>query len=252
MKLPRSVAVCEHTIREASHLVISDLSEDDRFRDNPLVTDDPKLRFYAGAVLRSLNGRPLGTLCILDYVPRTLSGQQLVVLRQMATMVERELNEGHRLQLWRQSLFEQTLYQHDGLPGERLFAERCERTLEHVSSAAMVVMGINEYDLSMLELPADQQHALDKELAHRVALLFENADHVATLGHGRYAALYVLDHKPELHSASRKHLRSLGAQALQKAFAEPLALDARRLYPTVGVSRFPDNGKAVDQLLRKV
>ena len=248
---PRSIAICEHTVREASHLVIPDLSEDDRFRDNPLVTEDPKLKFYAGAVLRSLNGHPLGTLCILDYVPRQFSNQQVAVLQQIAAMVERELNEGYRLQVWRQSLFEQTLYQHDGLPGERLFAERCERTLAHVSSAAMVVMGINEYDLSMLELPSDQQLLLDKELAHRVALLFETADHVATLGHGRYAALYVLDNQPATRTASRKHMRYVGARALQKAFAEPLALDNRRLYPTVGVSRYPDNGQAVDQLLIK-
>jgi EAL domain-containing protein (putative c-di-GMP-specific phosphodiesterase class I) len=248
---PRSVAICEHTVREASHLVIPDLGEDERFRDNPLVTEDPKLKFYAGAVLRSLNGHPLGTLCILDYVPRQFTNQQVAVLKQIAAMVEREMNEGHRLQLWRQSLFEQTLYQHDGLPGERLFAERCERTLAHVSSAAMVVMGINEYDLSMLELPSDQQLLLDKELAHRVALLFETADHVATLGHGRYAALYVLDNQPATRTASRKHMRYVGARALQKAFAEPLALDNRRLYPTVGVSMYPDNGQAVDQLLIK-
>ena len=248
---PRSVAICEHTVREASHLVIPDLNEDERFRDNPLVTEEPKLKFYAGAVLRSLNGHPLGTLCILDYVPRQFTNQQVAVLKQIAAMVERELNEGYRLQLWRQSLFEQTLYQHDGLPGERLFAERCERTLAHVSSAAMVVMGINEYDLSMLELPSDQQLLLDKELAHRVALLFETADHVATLGHGRYAALYVLDNQPATRTASRKHMRYVGARALQKAFAEPLALDNRRLYPTVGVSMYPDNGQAVDQLLIK-
>ncbi|GHD49914.1 EAL domain, c-di-GMP-specific phosphodiesterase class I (or its enzymatically inactive variant) [Marinobacter persicus] len=248
---PRSIAICEHTVREASHLVIPNLSEDERFRDNPLVTEDPKLKFYAGAVLRSLNGHPLGTLCILDYVPRQFSNQQVAVLQQIAAMVERELNEGYRLQVWRQSLFEQILYQHDGLPGERLFAERCERTLAHVSSAAMVVMGINEYDLSMLELPSDQQLLLDKELAHRVALLFETADHVATLGHGRYAALYVLDNQPATRTASRKHMRYVGARALQKAFAEPLALDNRRLYPTVGVSMYPDNGQAVDQLLIK-
>lgn len=248
---PRCVAICDHAIRESSHLVITDLARDERFVQNPLVTEDPNLRFYAGAVLRSANGRPLGTLCVIDYVPRELSKQQITVLLEMAAMVERELNEGHRLETWRNSLLEQALYKQDGLPGEKLFIDRCQQTLANVSNAAIIVVGINEYALSILELPADQQAELDRELAQRVASLFESAEHVGTLGNGRYAALIVLDDKESLKAASRQRKRYVGAKALQQEFAEPLKLDGRRLYPTVGVSMFPENGKTLDQLLIK-
>lgn len=246
---PRCVAICDHAIRETSHLVVPDLAKDERFSDNPLVIQKPNLRFYAGAVLRSANGRPLGTLCVIDYEPRDFSDQQLAVLLEMAAMAERELNEGHRLETWRNSLFEQALYKQDGLPGEKLFTDRCQQTLVNVSSAAVIVVGVNEYALSILELPADQQAVLDRELAQRIASLFASAEHVATLGNGRYAALLILDDKENLKTASHQRKRYVGAKALQKEFAEPLKLDGRRVYPTVGVSMFPDNGKTVDQLL---
>lgn len=248
---PRCVAICDHAIRETSHLVITDLARDERFAHNPLVTEDPHLRFYAGAVLRSSNGRPVGTLCVIDYVPRELNNQQLAVLLDMAAMAERELNEGHRLKIWRNSLFEQALYKPDGLPGEKLFTDRSQKTLENVSSAAVIVVGINEYGLSILELPGDQQALLDRELARRVASLIKSAAHVGTLGNGRYAALMVLDDKESLKTASHQRARYFGARALQKEFSEPLQLDGRRVYPTVGVSIFPDNAQTVDQLLIK-
>ena len=248
---PRNIAVCDHTIREDSCLVVPDLACDARFRDNPLVTSEPKLRFYAGAVLRSDNGNPLGTLCIIDYVPRDLDEQQKRLLLELSAIVERELNDGHMRQVWRKSLFERTLYQHDGLPGEKLFIERCQRALDQVSSAAMVVLGVNEYALSMMELPAEQKNLLDGELAHRVSMLFDKADHVATLGHGRYAALYVLDDQQNLRAATESHKRYLAARAIQEVFADPLSLDERRVYPTMGVSMFPDNGESAEQLLAK-
>lgn len=248
---PRCIAICDHAIQEPSHLVIPDLAKDARFAHTPLVAQEPHLRFYAGAVLRSANGQPVGTLCVIDYVPRELSDQQLAVLLDMAAMAERELNEGHRLKAWRNSLFEQALYKQDGLPGEKLFVDRSQQTLANVASAAVIVVGINEYGLSILELPGDQQALLDKELAWRVASLFKSAEHVATLGNGRYAALLVLDSKETLKTASWQRKRCVGAKALQKEFAEPLQLDGRRVYPTLGMSMFPDNGQTMDQLLIK-
>ena len=72
--------------------IIPDTEQDKRFRDNPLVIGKPHLRFYAGALLRTHEGIPLGTLCVLDYVPRTLSAEQLDALwalsRQVMTQLE--------------------------------------------------------------------------------------------------------------------------------------------------------------------
>ena len=70
---PREISFCGHAINNPSEiLVIPDARLDNVFSDNPLVTGDPKIVFYAGAPLISKNGYPLGTLCIIDFKPRKI------------------------------------------------------------------------------------------------------------------------------------------------------------------------------------
>ena len=88
---PRGISVCGHTILEKDILVVEDLSKDDRFHDNPLITNDPNIRFYAGVPLTPLNNHALGTFCIIDYKPRKLTQEQLDNLADLASMVSDEL-----------------------------------------------------------------------------------------------------------------------------------------------------------------
>src|SRR6185437_11303376 len=67
---PLDQSVCVHAIKEQELLVIPDLTQDARTRANPLVTGGPRLRFYAGAVLRTPEGQALGALCVIDDKPR--------------------------------------------------------------------------------------------------------------------------------------------------------------------------------------
>src|SRR6478735_1587121 len=69
-------SICLSAMLQPGLTVVPDLIVDHRFASNPLVTGEPHLRFYAGAVLRTPDGVPLGALCILDYVPRRLSKEQ--------------------------------------------------------------------------------------------------------------------------------------------------------------------------------
>lgn len=92
---PIEVSVCAHTILDAAFLEVPDLTDDARFSDNPLVTGDMRLRFYAGAPLLSPEGLPLGTLCALDCVPRTLTDEQRQVLKTLSRRVMAEI-EVHR------------------------------------------------------------------------------------------------------------------------------------------------------------
>ena len=66
----REVSFCAHAMREPDTMVVPDATLDPRFRENPLVTDEPRIRFYAGALLRPKEGVPLGSLCVIDTRPR--------------------------------------------------------------------------------------------------------------------------------------------------------------------------------------
>lgn len=87
----RRISFCGHAILNKGVLVINDATKDKRFFDNPLVTEDPHIRFYAGQPLRTLSGQGLGTLCIIDRVPRDFSEEDIAMLADLAGMVEREI-----------------------------------------------------------------------------------------------------------------------------------------------------------------
>lgn len=88
---PRDISFCGHAILGNEIFVIPDATKDKRFADNPLVIDEPNIRFYAGCPLRFTDGSKLGTLCIIDQKPRHLSNEDLEALKDLASTVEREL-----------------------------------------------------------------------------------------------------------------------------------------------------------------
>ncbi|MDB5987961.1 MAG: hypothetical protein JWR16_3014, partial [Nevskia sp.] len=87
----RDVAFCAHAIQQPDLFVVPDTLRDPRFSNNPLVTEEPKLRFYAGALLETPQGLPLGTLCVFDVEPRQLGEQEAFVLRTLAAQVMTQL-----------------------------------------------------------------------------------------------------------------------------------------------------------------
>lgn len=88
---PRDISFCGHTILGKDVMVIPDAASDIRFADNPLVVNFPAIRFYAGCPLKSANGCTLGTLCIIDKVPRAFNEEDIEILKDLASMVEDEL-----------------------------------------------------------------------------------------------------------------------------------------------------------------
>jgi diguanylate cyclase (GGDEF)-like protein len=89
---PRDISFCGHAILADTALVVPDARLDPRFFDNPLVSGDPQIRFYAGYPLRAYNGSKLGTLCIIDPQPRAFTSEDLGLLTDLAAMVEQEIS----------------------------------------------------------------------------------------------------------------------------------------------------------------
>lgn len=119
---PRDISFCGHAILGDDVFEIDDALADPRFVDNPLVTGAPFIRFYAGMPLQSADGFRVGTLCIIDSKPRSLTERDRDMLRDLAHCVEQEL---HRLDLIVQ--------------GQKL--QRANRMAEAITHAQAVFIG---------------------------------------------------------------------------------------------------------------
>lgn len=87
----REVSFCGHTILQEDIFIVNDTFNDDRFSDNPLVLHNPSIRFYAGFPVRSETGFKIGTLCLIDTVPRNFTKEELLPLIDLAELAEEEL-----------------------------------------------------------------------------------------------------------------------------------------------------------------
>jgi len=104
---PRSMAFCAYTIKGKEVMLVEDTHQDPTFRDNPLVTGPPYIRFYAGAPLITPDGYALGSLCVLDYQPHQLTPAQVQALQVLSHQVIAQIElsyQRHQLELTNQQL----------------------------------------------------------------------------------------------------------------------------------------------------
>lgn len=87
----RDISFCGHAIMKKELFVVEDASTDARFSDNPLVTGEPHIRFYAGTPLSAPSGHHIGTLCVVDTVPRTLGPVELSILEALRHLANETL-----------------------------------------------------------------------------------------------------------------------------------------------------------------
>jgi diguanylate cyclase (GGDEF)-like protein len=124
---PRDIAFCAHTVAADAPLIVPDAMEDERFRDNPLVTGDPSIRFYAGLPLRSPQGFCLGTLCVIDRKPRVMTADELDALRSLARTAVTTLDLHRAMQQARNLAMTDVL---TGIANRTALLEAIERAIE--------------------------------------------------------------------------------------------------------------------------
>lgn len=92
---PREYALCNHTIKGMVPVVVENTIEDDRFKDHPFVVNDPKVRFYAASPIITTEGDVLGTVCAVDFSPKSLSAEKIAMLEDLADLARHTI-EAHR------------------------------------------------------------------------------------------------------------------------------------------------------------
>jgi GAF domain-containing protein len=110
---PRDIAFCNVAIQQPDVFVVPDTLQDERFRNNPLVVSDPRIRFYAGAPLVSEEGYALGTLCVVDRTPREFTTEQQEALKALTRLVLAQMEFRRNLVLLKEALNDRTKEEHE-------------------------------------------------------------------------------------------------------------------------------------------
>jgi diguanylate cyclase (GGDEF)-like protein len=180
---PREISFCSHAILGDQIMEVADAAADPRFHDSPLVVGEPHVRFYAGCPLRAPDGSKIGTLCLMDRTPRTLSPEDHALLRDLAEMAEQELA----------ALRLATTDDLTGLSNRRGFIALAQQALAMCRRVKQTAC-LSFFDLDGLKAVNDRfGHAAGDELIRRFANVlvqaFRDSDVIARLGGDEFVVL---------------------------------------------------------------
>jgi GAF domain-containing protein len=188
VQTPRSCSLCAHVVASEVALVVPDALLDERFADNPLVTEEPRVRFYAGMPLRTPDGFVLGTLSVMDREPRQLSAAQRELLRMLSHLAVDEL------EMRRQSL--QLRHRQHLLQSElRNTSELASRLQSILASANMSIIETTPDGVIREFNPAAERllgYSADEVVGKATPALFHDQDEVAARAKALTAELGVL------------------------------------------------------------
>lgn len=199
---PRDISFCGHAILQEKMFIVPDARLDPRFCDNPLVTGEPFIRFYAGMPLIHPNGEKLGTLCVIHNKPRQLSEAEASLLEQVASIVTLEL------------LGEQTARFHKG-SGLLLFDDFCDLAalFSQLCEREQLPYGLNcVYVCGLMKLKAhsiEQYVAVIKALGELFKLVFRSSDLVCQFDEVSFIAFTSNKSKQELTELNERLVSAL-------------------------------------------
>ena len=232
---PREVSFCGHAILQEQAFVVEDAHVDERFADNPLVTGDPSVRFYAGYPVHAPDGRRIGTLCLIDKEPRGFSADEEQTLKDFAMLVDDELASAAQINV------------------DELTKIANRRGLQQVARHLLPLCQRNGLDVEVLFFDLDGFKAINDNFGHKAGdealqsfaklLLkgFRNSDVVARLGGDEFVVMM----------AGQRVFADRALSSMRTLAQEMKSDIVRHLDWSVGRIKFnPDKHRDIDDLLR--
>jgi diguanylate cyclase (GGDEF)-like protein len=236
---PRDQAFCAHAILTPHQvLVVEDATQDPRFADNPLVTGQPGIRFYAGAPVRAPSGQPVGTLCVIDTTPRAMPDG----LAQRLADLARGVSEMLTLHTALKHLH--GLVTHDSLTGllnRRGFDQALARLDPATRTGSVLLLDLDGFKAINDLLGHAMGDAALMAVAARLADTVRDGGDVARLGGDEFAVLT----QPGVRVGTL-------ARRILAALAAPIVVDGQtlRVGTSIGIARFPADGATPEAMLR--
>jgi len=154
----REISFCAHVILQDEIFIVENATEDARFSQNPLVLSDPDIRFYAAMPIKSTEGLNLGTLCIMDTKPRTLSEEEIKLLKWLAQITEQHFE----LRLLR---LHEKMEKKNKLEFFKLLQQKVKQPLLHIQHEQMPVM-------------VSQEEEEPSQISENISLILEDLDNL--------------------------------------------------------------------------
>ena len=258
---PISVSFCAYAIRQPDIFVVTDARKHPLFAHNPLVTEEPKLRFYAGMPIQAADGTPIATLCVLDSVPRPagLTEIQQLTLRVLARQVEAQLELRRSIKERDNRAAEQRtaatalqwIATHDSLThlGNRtLFHSQLALALCNAdrdgSGVAVILIDVDHFKQINDSMGHDAGDAVLCAFASRLRDVVREDDTVARLGGDEFGIVLT-------SVKARKHLASI-VESLNMRLREKLEFNGRLIEcrASIGVAIYGEHANSAEALIK--
>lgn len=221
----RCVSFCQHTILGDDVMVVPDARFSEKFGNNPLVTGDPEIVFYAGVPIRTPEGHPVASLCIIDFEPRSLDQREINILKQFGGMVERMLLTPRTNQIeesiisqvgesWRSSMIEPLtrLWNAEGM--RTLIRETVIQSKRSGDQIAIATIQLNGLGQLSRAYGAPRSEQVVHQFSRRAIETLYPFDTIGHLGNGEFAVMMT-----KLADASDARTRLASIRDIARSFS---------------------------------